>query len=285
MAESAFQTQYRQEMIATFEVGVSLAYQSTTHEAVVSGNTATFLVAGSGGATAVTRGVNGQIPGRPNDLTQVSCTLAEWHDLPQITGFNICASQGNIRTLMQRTTMEVINRKLDDLIITELNTATNNVNSTGEAASIDMIAHAKTILGTNKVPFDQQITSLITPAFEAYLEQIPEYASADYVNLRALDGNNGNEFANSMKARNWMGVNWIVHPELPGVGTASEKCFMYHKSAIGCAMDTEGMKCPVGYEEEQDYSWSRCTAYTGSKLLQNSGVVVMTHDGSGYAAV
>lgn len=285
MAESAFQIQYRQEMIATFETGVSLAYQSTTHEAVVSGNTATFLVAGSGGAAAVTRGVNGLIPSRPNDLTQVSCTLAEWHDKPTVTGFNIFASQGNLRDLMQRTTMEVVNRKLDDLIITELNTATNNVNSTGEAASVDMIAHAKAILGTNKVPFDGQISALITPAFEAYLEQVPEYASADYVNLKALDGDNGNEFANRPKARRWMGINWVAHPDLPGVGTASAKCFVYHKSAIGCAMDTEGMKCPVGYDDEDDYSWSRCTAYTGSKLLQNSGVVVITHDDSGYAAV
>ena len=283
MAETAFQTQYRQEMIATFEVGVSLAYQSTTHEAVISGNTATFLVAGSGGATAVTRGVNGLIPSRPNDLTQVSCTLAEWHDKPTVTGFNIFASQGNLRSLMQRTTMEVVNRKLDDLIITELNTATNDVNSTGEAASVDMIAHAQTILGNNNVPFDGQISALITPAFNGYLNQIPEYASADYVMLRTLD-NNTNNFANVMKAKRWMDVNWIVHPALPGVATASEKCFMYHKSAIGCAMDTEGMKCPVGYDDEDDYSWSRCTAYTGAKLLQNSGVVVMTHDGSNYVA-
>jgi hemin uptake protein HemP len=43
------------------------------------------------------------------------------------------------------------------------------------------------------------------------------------------------------------------------------------------------MASPVGYDEEQDYSWARASAFMGSKLLQNSGVVVITHDGSAYA--
>lgn len=283
MAETAFQTAFRQEIVATFEVGPSLAYQSVTTEKVMKGNTATFLVAGSGGATAVTRGVNGLIPSRANDLTQVSCTLAEWHDKPTLSGFNIFASQGNIVEMMQRNTVEVINRKLDSLIITELGTATNDTGA-ATTASQDLVVYAKTILGVNKVPFDMRISALITPAFDGYLEQIPEYASADFVDLKPLAGNGGNQFNNTMKARRWMGVNWIVHPELTGVGTSAEKCFMYHERAIGCAMDTDGLSTYAGYDEEDDYSFARCTAYMGAKLLQNSGVVVMNHDGSGYAA-
>jgi hypothetical protein len=48
-------------------------------EAVIKGNTATFLVADSGGATATTRGANGLIVARADDLTQTSATLQEWH--------------------------------------------------------------------------------------------------------------------------------------------------------------------------------------------------------------
>ena len=54
-----------------------------TTEAVIKGNQAMFLVAGSGGATAVTRGLNGNIPPRVDSLTQVPATLVEWHDKPQ----------------------------------------------------------------------------------------------------------------------------------------------------------------------------------------------------------
>jgi hypothetical protein len=36
----------------------------------------------------------------------------------------------------------------------------------------------------------------------------------------------------------------------------------------------------IGYDEEQDYSFAGASGYFGSKLLQNSGVVQMVHDGS-----
>ena len=56
MPATAFQIQYRQEFIATFEQKQSLLRDTVTTEAVIKGNTATFLVAGSGGATATSRG-------------------------------------------------------------------------------------------------------------------------------------------------------------------------------------------------------------------------------------
>jgi hypothetical protein len=75
----------------------------------------------------------------------------------------------------------------------------------------------------------------------------------------------------------------MAHPNLTGRGTNSEKSYMYHKAAVGHAMDTSGMQTPVGYHEEQDYSWARASAYMGALVLQNSGIVVITHDGSAYA--
>ena len=126
MANTAFQVQYRQEFVAAFEQMVSLLRDCCTTEALIKGNTAVFLVAGSGGASAVTRGVNGLIPARADSLTQNSCTLGEWHDLVRKDGFNVFASQGNQRAIMQQTTMGVLNRKMDADIITELNTATQD---------------------------------------------------------------------------------------------------------------------------------------------------------------
>lgn len=79
MAESAPQIQYRSELVAEFEEGASWLRQTTVTEAVIKGNQATFLVAGSGGAAAVTRGINGLIPARADSLTQTTATLVEWH--------------------------------------------------------------------------------------------------------------------------------------------------------------------------------------------------------------
>lgn len=275
MSDHAYQTQYRAEFIAGFEQKQALTRNTVTTEAVIKGNTATFLVADSGAATAVTRGLNGLIPARADNLTQYSATLTEWHDLARRTSFNIFASQGDGRRIMQDTTMSVINRKIDDDIITELNTATQDT-GTAQTASLSMVMMGIAILGNNSVPLDGNISALITPAFHAYLMQIKEFANGDYVNNKPFSG--------QLMHYTWAGVNFIVHPNLPGKATSAEKCFLYHKSAIGHAINTGGIDSKVGYDEEQDYSFARCTAYMGSKVLQNSGIVVLNHDGSAYAA-
>jgi hypothetical protein len=282
MAETAFQIQYRQEFIAGFEQNQTLLRDTVTTEAVIKGNQATFLVADSGGAEAVTRGVNGLIPARADNLTQNTATLVEWHDLVRKTRFNIFASQGNQREIMQKTSMGVINRKVDQDIIGELNTGTVNT-GTAATASVALFMKAKTILGNAGVPWDSNITALITPAFEAYISQTKEFSSVEYVNKKVFDGSDP-AWRDKPQAFFWKGVLWIVHPNLPGKGTSAEKCFLYHKSSIGHAVDTAGIQSPVGYDEEQDYSWARCSVFMGPKLLQNSGVVVMNHDGSALVA-
>lgn len=282
MAETAFQKQFRQETIAAFEVNQSLTRMTTTTEAVIKGNQAEFLVAGSGGATAVTRGVNGMIPARGDDNQQTTVTLVEWHDLVRKTRFNVESSQGDQRSIMQRTTVGVMNRKIDDDIITELNTGTVNT-GTAAVASLALATRAKTILGNADVPFDGEIYALISPAFEAYLHATKEFASVDYVDMKATPDADL-AYNGTQKMMRWLGVNWIVHPNLPGVGTNAEKCFMYHKSAIGHAMDAANLNTAAGYDEEQDYSFCRASCFMGTQLLQNSGVVVINHDGSALAA-
>lgn len=282
MPETAFQEKFRSETIAKFEVHESLVRMTTTTEAEVNGNQATFLTAGSGGATAVTRGVNGLIPARGDDLTQTTITLVEWHDLVEKTRFNIYASQGNQTAIMQRTTVGVINRKIDDDIITELNTATVNTGS-AVTASLSLVVQAQTILGNNDVPFDNNIFALITPAFRGYLVQTKEFASAEYVDMKPIPGAE-ETWSDRPKMFHWMGINWIVHPALPGKGTSAEKCFMYHKSAIGHAMDAQDLNTAVGYDDKQDMSYCRASCFMGTELIQNSGVVVMNHDGSSLAA-
>ncbi len=278
MAATAYQTQYRQEFIAGFEARQSKLRSTVVSEAVIKGNTATFLVADSGAATAVTRGVNGLIPARSDNLTQTSATLAEWHDLVQKTGFNVFASQGDQRRIMQETSMAVINRKIDLDILAQLDTATNDTGAVA-TASLAMVAKSKAILGINAVPTDEvdNMFAVVTPAFMAYLMQVTEFASADYVDSKPFTGRPGTMLR-------WYGVNWIESPLVTGIGTATELCYMYHRNSIGHAVDTAGLQSPVGYNEEQDYSYARVSGFFGSKLLQNSGVVQMKHDGSAYVA-
>jgi hypothetical protein len=277
MAETAFQTQYRQEFISAFEMRQSLLRSCTITESVIKGNTATFLVAGSGSAAAVTRGVNGLIPARADDLTQTSATLAEWHDLVRKSGFNVFASQGDQRRIMQETTMAVINRKIDADIIAALDTASIDT-GTSDTASLRMVMKSLGALGYADVPLEEEnnIFGLITPGFRAYLMETKEFASAEYVDVKPFNGP-------VRKMLRWAGVNWIVHPNLTGAQTSTEKCYLFHRNSIGHAVDTAGLSSPVGYDEEQDYSWARASVFMGSKLLQNTGIVQMKHDGSAFS--
>jgi hypothetical protein len=278
MADTAFMKQYRDEFVAGFEFGQSMLRATTTTEMVRQGNEAIFLVADTGGAEAVTRGVNGLIPARADNLTQLTCTLSEWHDKPRRTRFNIFGSQSDGRRIMQQGTVKVMNRKIDDTILTELNTATNDT-GTATTASLALVAKAKAILGVNDVPVEEEdnMFGVLSPAAEAYLLQDDSFSSADYVDTKPLAGP-------ARKMRRWAGINWMVHSRVPGVATSAEKLFVYHRSAIGHAADTQNVSAVPGYNEEEDYYWARTSLFMGAKLLQNSGVVVINHDGSAYVA-
>jgi len=282
VSDTAFQTQYRQEFIQGFEQRQSLLRDTVTTEAQIKGNKAVFLVADSGGAEAQSRGTNGLIQARSDNLTQNTATLSEWHDLVRKTNFNVFASQGDQRAIMQETTMGVINRKIDSQIITTLNTGTVTIGSSTTIPSVSLFQHGRTKLGNAEVPWDSNITLLCTAAFLSYLELAPEFSGADYVNMRPMAGEDAN-WRDKPMAYRWRNALIVEHPNLPGVGTSSEKSFLYHKSAIGHAANTKGMDNVVGYNEEQAYSYARCSMDMGSVLMQNSGVVVITADGSAYA--
>jgi len=273
MGQSAFQEMFRTEYIKGFEKRQSLIRHTTTTEALTTGNEATFLVADSGGASAVTRGLNGDIPTRPDNLNQFTATLKEWHDVPERTNFNIFASQGDGRRIMQETCMSVINRKIDEDIHDSLGTATLTWGAAA-VATIKLVSTAKTKLGNNFALEEDDVFALITPAFYGELMQLNAFTSIDFINQKPFEG------LSQSRAFNWYGVNWIVDAALPGAGTGSSTCFMYSRKAIGHAMNTDQTKTYVGYDEKNDKSWARCTEYMGSKLLQNSGVIKMIHDDS-----
>jgi hypothetical protein len=286
MPGAAPQIQYRDEFIAAFGQRQSLLKETTTKESMIKGNKATFLIASSSGA-AVTRGVNGLIPSSDNSNTQVECTVVEKHDLREMTGFNIFQSQGDQRAIMQMNTMSVINRDMDSVILTELATTSLDTGSAA-TASLTMVSKAIAQLQINGVAWDGNVYAVVSPAFLLYLMAIASFASADYVTVKPFVSFPGWSAASEKQSGQgwyeWMGVKWIVSNQIAGIGTNSETCLMYHRSAIGHAVDTKGVDSAIGYDEKQQMSWARCSVFHGAKLLQNAGVVRMIHDGSAFVA-
>jgi hypothetical protein len=272
----AYKTQYRTEFIEGFENGETLFRKMVTTEAQISGNTAKFLVADSGGASAVTRSASGIIPARSDNLNVNTLTLEEWHDLVLKTDFNLFSSQGDGRRIARMSGMKVLNRKIDSSIITALETGTNDTGAS-QIMTVSLAASALAMLCNNDVPLDGNIFGAMTPSAYAYLTQAGQFTSKDYVS------DNKFEAIGRQKMFHWQNINWVVSTALSGLGTNAEKCIIWHYNAIGHALDKEALQPVIGYNEEQAYFFSRISATMGSKLLQNNGVLIINHDGSAHA--
>lgn len=248
----------------------------TTKESVIKGNQATFLVAGSGTDTAVSRGTNGLIPyGNPTN-TQVTATLVEKHAPYELTGFNVFASQGDQKAVMRQASMHVINRDIDLVCLAELANATIDTGSFA-TASIAMVEKAKGYLANNDIPVEEEdnMFAVVSGGFMAYLRQTTEFASADYVDVKPLVGP-------TRRMLRWNGVNWAQSARITAIGTASELCYMFHRNALGWAVNIGEDTIDIGYDNKQDLSWSRATIFHGAKILQNTGIVQLKHDGSAF---
>jgi hypothetical protein len=274
MSVEAAVIQYRQAFVDQFEGTMSVIRVATTKESVTKGNQATFLVAGSGTDTAVTRGVNGKIPyGNPTN-SQVTATLVEKHAPYELTGFNVFASQGDQKAVMRKASMNVINRDIDLTLLAELANATIDTGSYA-TASQDMIEKSIAYLGNQDVPVEEEdnMFALISPAFRSFLRRTTEYNNGLYVDVKPLSGP-------VRKLWRWGGINWMTSSRVTGVGTATELCYMWHRNALGYAVNVGEDTVSIGYDDKQDTSWSRATIFHGAKILQNTGIVQMKHDGS-----
>ena len=275
MAVEAAKTQYRQAFVDQFETRVSLLRAAATKESMSSGQTVTFLVAGSGTDTAVTRGTNGQIPyGNPTN-TQVSATLVEKHAPYELTNFNVFASQGDQKAVMRQASMAVINREIDLTVLAELGNATIDTGAAA-TASLAMIEKARAYLGNQSVPVDEEenMFAVVSPMFRGYLMQsVPQFASGDYVENKPFNGV-------ARKFFRWNGINWIVSSQISGIGTGTELCYMFHRAALGYAINVGEDTVEIGYDAKQHTSWSRATVFHAAKILQKTGIVQMKHDGS-----
>lgn len=278
MADPTFQNHYRQTQISAFAQRDSILRNCCTRESVMKGNVAYFQVSNAGSVQASTRGTNGLISYGKTDNTQVAVTLVDTHATASRTSFDITATQGNMVQQMQIETVGTLNANIDQAIIDILDTGTLDVAGGAQVASVNMVARAIAALGNGNVPTHEadNMFGLMSPAMQAYFIQMKEWSSREYVDMPMIGGG-------FRKMTRWMGVNWMQHTQITGNGTSAEKCYIWHRAALGHAANADAMAVFAGYDEQQDYSWSRCTLYHGCGLLQNTGVIRLNHDGSAMA--
>jgi len=267
---TVMQTIYAREFVQIFEQKQSILRGTVTTEGDVRGNQYVFIIEGAA-AIAVTRGASGNIPYAADNQTSTTCTLYEYHHLARKNQFNIESSSVPQRLSMQRRGVVSINQRTDQLILAQLNTTTYNTGTTGGegtgANSLGRMLTACELLDVNYVPDDGERYGLLTPKAWAFAMKIDQFVNKLYV------AEDTKPYMNQAMWYDWNGVKWTRHPNLPGTGTASASCFVYHKNAIGHALNLGEMQTYIGYRQEQDYSWARVSAYMGAQILQPAGTM------------
>jgi len=264
------QTLYREEYVAAFEVRQSYLRDAVTTEAMLKGTSAIFLVTGRAD-TMKERGVDGMIPAANELDSQITISLKEMHHRATQTGWDIFTGQSDRRRILQERGMKAANKEIDDAILTALDATTTEYNS-GSAFTLTYgrIVDVLSELYEAEVDNDGAITCVWSPKSYAKILTFAQATSIDYVDRKPLlDGPQPFRF---------LGANHIMHPRVPGAGGATAKNFIFHKNAIGHAIDNAGIKTDIGFNGEHDYSYARHTLYHGAKILQMSGVIQCTND-------
>lgn len=268
---------YRREFVGAFNVGVSFLKDRATPESMDMGRSAVFDVTAVGGRMQA-RSIDGRIPRTNVTDTQVTCTLAEAVKKFEVTDFEAFTSQSDERAKMNHRIMESVNQEIDYSFMTELANASTSYSSTAAPITLDTATKVIATLAANSVAINpNDVTFLVSPFLEAKLQNIQGYASQDYVSVRPLE-TGGNQYTGQVMMKRWLNVSWIVHPNLPNVGTASCTCYIWHRRAIGSAIPTNQIKYSAGYDDQDHYNYCSATLKHGHKILQNSGILKFLHN-------
>jgi hypothetical protein len=276
---AAIQAVYRERAVQQFERTTSVLRPTVTSDTITRGGTVYFLVAGSGGHTAVTRGADGLIPAGDDSQTQVPVVFREDHYLIYRNGFNIFTAQGQQLDIMSAAGNAVVNRKMDQIIIQSIESGTVTLGAVGamtkDIANKVVVKLRNAFVGETET--GENIYVLVSPAAFAYLNDVTSFGNSLY-------SETGGEMEEGIpqlgRWKFWMGANWGEHTGLTGVGTTACTCLAWHKNAIGHCISPAGLDAYIGREEAQDRSVVRHTVYHGAARLQNTGIVKFTHDDS-----
>jgi hypothetical protein len=270
---------YRRQFIGAFGVKSSLLVDRATNESIDQGTSVVFDVTQIGDRMA-TRSIDGRIPrSNPTD-SQVTAALTEFVKKYEVTNFEAFKSQSSERDKMNFRIMGAVNREIDYTILTELaNTSTEySGSSTAAAITLDIATKAIARLaeaGCEISPND--VTWVISPRMHAKLLTLASYTSSDYVPSKPLAGNSG-QYTGDRKIKSWLDCGWIVHPNLPGVGTSSCTTYLFHRNALGAAVPTEQIKYFAGFNEEDQYYYASASLKANAKILQQAGMMKFLHN-------
>lgn len=203
----------------------------------VVGSTAVFQKLGTG--TATTKARHGVITPMNATHTAPSVTLEDFYAGDWVDKLDEAKINIDERDAIARAGAMALGRKVDAQITTALDSTTQST----VTLTVSSIANIRaTALGfceaawVNDVPNDGDVYAAVTPRYWSQLMLLDEFNSSDFVGMdrSSMTWRGGPEIG-PRRWKDWNGIKWKMHTGLPGRGTATAKCFIWHKMAIGYA--------------------------------------------------
>ena len=261
--------------IKQFEADVHLAFQqmgtklraTVRTKTDVKGSSTTFQRIAKG--IAGTKSRHGLVPVMNLEHEPVECVLNDFYAGDWVDELDELKTNIDERRVVASAGAYALGRKSDELIIAELNKATNVVAEDNAGMTKAKILQAIEYLNINDVLDDGQRFGVVGVHQWNELLSLKEFSNADYVgeNYPLLSG---------AESRKWLGINWILHnalPEKDGV----RSCFIYHKNAVGHACGQE-VKTDITWSGERAAHFVSNCMSQGAALIDNAGVVKILCD-------
>ncbi len=255
---NAFIAQYSSEVKQAFQQkGSKLKGLVRSHSNVV-GSTHNFHKLAAVVANTKARGAD--VTGLDPTSAQVTATLADYYAPIYLDKLDELKTNANMRGEYVTAAANAISRKIDDVIITALDAATNTTTTTAGGLTIAKILEGLTYLNAGEVDPEDRILLIGSKQLSDALA-ITQLTSADYMNVQTiLKAGVGAAF----------GFNWVVSNRLP-LNVANRTCFAFNRQSVGLAIGQD-LKSELNYVPEK-VSWlATSTVSLGAVIIENAGI-------------
>ena len=228
----AFIAQYLAEVHEAYQQKGSKLRNAVRLKTGIVGATATFQKAGKGVAGKKTR--HGNVPLMNADHSTVTATLEDWYGADYVDKLDELKTNIDERMVVANAGAYALGRKIDDLIITVLDSGAGTTDTAATAGLTKArILSAFEALNAADAPDDGDRYCLVGAHQWNEMLNLTEFKSADFA---------GNKYPwlKGTEARMWLGITWLFHSGLP-LSSGVRKCFLYHRNSLGLA-EGQGLK-------------------------------------------
>lgn len=264
---NSFVRQYERDVHDEFQRMGTLLLNGVRHQKNVVGKSTTFQKIGKGAASTKAR--HGVVSPMNQDHTAIECTIQDFYAGDWVDKMDLQKSEVEERNAVAVSGAYAIGRKIDELIIDQLDTTSQTPVSwtvTSSAAVRNSMLAMVQALWANDVPQDGQVWGALTPAAWALALTVEEFASGDFV------GNQKLPFALPQETRAWLGVKWVMHTGLTGVGTNAAKVFVWHRNAVGFAQNGQ-VDVDISWHGDRAAYFVNHMVGGGACLIDDQGVI------------